>query len=734
MRGKLFAQRSAALAPFLAALARAPVRLRDAALAERDRWGLWLPVFLGGGIGLYFALPREPAGWAGVTALAAATLFLLLGRRQPLLLSLGIVLASLSLGFAVAQWRTTDVAAPVLQRDLGPVELTGRVVKVEQSASRVRLTLERLKIERLDPAATPASVRISSSGSAAGDLAPGDWVQGLVVLRPPPQPAAPGGYDFARRAWFERLGAVGFSLGAPKATNPPVESPQHAPRFEGWRLFWEGLRQDIAKRILAVLPGERGALAVALTVGKRDAIPPETLDAMRDSGLAHLLAISGLHIGLVAGTLFVALRMALALWPAVALRYPIKKWAAAAGLATAFVYLFLAGATIPTQRAFLMVGLVFLAVLLDRSAVSLRLVAWAAAAVLLIAPESLLSASFQMSFAAVVALVAGYEAYLERRARRDAAQARESGRALWYKPAAYFGGLALSSVIAIAATSVFAWYHFNRFAWVGLAANLAAVPLTAFLVMPLALVALMAMPFGLEAAPLWLMGQGLGLLIAVAKETASWPGAVQLLPALPAWGLVAITLGGLWLCLWRGPWRLIGLAVIAVGLSGVLWRAPPDLLITADGGLIAARGSGMGLALSPGRGQSFVREQWLRRAGQAEAAAWPPPGDWLSCDSAGCVYRRNGWTVALPQTPAALPEDCRRADLIVAPFPVPGGCRRLQDDPPRMIDRFDLWREGGHAVTLGEDGDLRIETVRQSRGTRPWTGDGPRTVDLREDQ
>ena len=724
MRGKFFSGAVTVLRPLPAVLAGTPARLRDAALAERDRWGLWLPVLLGGGIGLYFALPREPAGWTGAAALAAATLLLPLGRRRPPLLSLGIVLACLSLGFAVAQWRTADVAAPVLQRDLGPVELTGRVVKVEEGASRVRLTLDRLEIARLDPAATPARVRISSSGSAAGDLAPGDWARGLVVLRPPPQPAAPGGYDFARRAWFERLGGVGFSLGAPRAIDAPAVRSEAAPRFEGWRLFWEGLRQEIAERILAVLPGERGALAVALTVGKRDAIPPETLDAMRDSGLAHLLAISGLHIGLVAGTLYLVLRRALALWPAVALRYPIKKWAAAAGLATAFVYLFLAGATIPTQRAFLMVGLVFLAVLLDRSAVSLRLVAWAAAAVLLIAPESLLSASFQMSFAAVVALVAGYEAYLERRARRAATEARDAGRALWQRPVAYFGGLALSSVIAIAATSVFAWYHFNRFAWVGLAANLAAVPLTAFLVMPLALASLLAMPFGLEAAPLRLMGQGLGLLIAVAKETASWPGAVQLLPVLPAWGLVAVTLGGLWLCLWRGSWRFLGLAVIAVGLSGAVWRTPPDLLITADGGLIAARTPGTGLALSPGRGQNFVREQWLRRAGQAEAAAWPPPGDWLRCDPAGCVYRRNGWIVALPQTPAALPKDCRRADLIVAPFPVPRGCARLGDTPARVIDRFDLWREGGHAVTLGEEGDLRIETVRQSRGARPWTGEG----------
>lgn len=690
-------------------------------LAERDRWALWLPVALGAGIGLYFALPREPAGWIGPAGLGLAAAGIAAGRQRPVLLLLAAVAAAGAGGFAMAQFRTAWVAAPVLSRDLGPVELTGRILEIERGPSRTRLVLERLDVARLDPTATPARVRVSVSGSGADVLSPGDWVRGLVVLRPPPEPAAPGGYDFARRAWFERLGAVGFALGAPDRVEQPAGWPVERRTFESWRLFWEGLRQTIAARILAVLPGERGALAVALTVGKREAIPPDLLAAMRDSGLAHLLAISGLHIGLVAGAAFFGLRALLALWPAVALRHPIKKWAAAAGLVVALVYLFLAGATIPTQRAFMMVGLVFLAVLLDRSAVSLRLVAWAAAAVLLIAPESLLSASFQMSFAAVVALVAGYEAYAAWRARRDAAPAAETGRRLWERPAAYLGGVALSSVIAIAATGTYAWYHFNRMAWFGLAANLVAVPLTALFVMPAALIALLLMPFGLEAVPLWVMGQGLGLLIAVAYETASWPGAVQLLPALPTWGLVAVTLGGLWLCLWRRSWRLAGLAAVLLGLSGAAVRTPPDLLVSSDGGLIAARGPDGRLALSQTARNSFVWEQWLRRSAQTEPEPWPPPGGWLTCDSAGCVYRRFGWEVALARDAAALGEDCGRADLLIAPFPVPAACGRARDGPQRILDRYRLWRDGGHALTL-RDGSLTVETVRGDRGERPWTG------------
>jgi competence protein ComEC len=695
------------------------VWLLAAFAAERDRWALWLPVALGAGIGCYFSLPSEPPVWAGAAALAAAALLIALARGSPAALLLGVVLAAGASGFAVAQLRTAWVAAPVLQRDLGPVELTGRVLEVERGPARTRLVIERLSVGRLDPAATPARVRVSAAGQGAAAIAPGDWVSGLAVLRPPPEPAAPGGYDFARRAWFERLGAVGFALGAPQVVPQPAGWPLERRRFEGWTIFWEELRQTIAGRILAVLPDERGALAVALTVGKREAIPPDLLEAMRESGLAHLLAISGLHLGLVAGAVFLGLRSLLALWPAVALRRPIKKWAAGAGLLVALVYLFLAGATIPTQRAFMMVGLVFLAVLLDRSAVSLRLVAWAAAAVLLLAPESLLSASFQMSFAAVVALVSGYEAYAAWRARRDVRAGAEGGRSPWLRPATYLGGVALSSVIAIAATGTFAWYHFNRMAWFGLAANLVAVPLTALLIMPAALLALLAMPLGLEAVPLWLMGQGLGLLIRVARETASWPGAVQLLPALPAWGLVSVTLGGLWLCLWRRPWRFAGLLAIVAGLSGAVLRAPPDLLVSADGGLVAARGPDGRLALSQTARDSFVWEQWLRRSGQAEPDPWPPPGGWLTCDAAGCVYRRYGWEVALVADAAALGEDCGRADLVVAPFPVPAACGRARDGPQRVVDRYRLWRDGGHAFLLRPDG-LEMETVRGWRGERLW--------------
>ena len=390
---------------------------------------------------------------------------------------------------------------------------------------------------------------------------------------PPPRPAAPGAFDFARFAYFQGLGAVGFALGdarriAPSGQDGPPNESIDAPSGS-----MERLRYAIAERIRAALTGERGAVAVALITGFREGIPESVEQNMRDSGLAHLLAISGLHVGLVAGTVFLLVRGGCALVPAIALRWPIKKWAAVSAAAVAFGYLFLAGATEPTQRAFLMLLITVIGICLDRGSISMRLVAWAALFILLLSPESLLSVSFQLSFAAVTALVAVYETITARRewAANEPARVQSAGSRF----PRYALQLGLSSMIATLATAPFALYHFNRVAGYGLLANLAAVPLTAFVIMPLGLLAVFLMPLGLEAGPLYLMGQGIGAVLWVARQVASLPGAATLVPAFPHWGLVAVTLGGLWLCIWRGPWRWLGLAGFAAAAVASLRRRHP---------------------------------------------------------------------------------------------------------------------------------------------------------------
>ncbi len=688
--------------------------LLDRLEAERDRWALWLPVGFALGVGVYFGLDFEPPGWLGAAVLAGAAGLGLFGRKRPGLFVAALALGVAAAGFTAGQVRTATVAAPILEKRLGPVGLSGQVLDMEPRVKNYRIILHRLEIRPLSRDKVPEKVRVVGFGQPNG-IQPGDWIRLRAVLRPPPGPAAPGAYDFARRAFYERLGGVGFAIGrAIPAASPIGVGDGEASAVTAWRLWWTDLRLGIARRILAVLPGEAGAVAAALMTGERGAIPARVMQNMRDSGLAHLLAISGLHVGLVAGLLFIGLRALLALVPRLVLYYPVKKWAAVAAALGAAAYLLLTGATVPTQRAFLMVGLVLLAVVLDRSALTMRLVAWAAIVILALAPENLLSASFQMSFAAVTALIAAYEAARERRVRLFAE------RTLGTRVALYLGAVAFTSVIATLATTPFAVYHFNRIAWYGLVANLVAVPVTALWIMPWVIGAFLLLPFGAEAWALVPMGWGIDVVLAVAGRVAGWPGAVSMVPAMPTAGVVLIALGGTWLCLWRGAWRTIALVPMLAGLLTVPLNPPPDVLASGDGKLFAVRTADGEVLLSTARARRFEAELWRRRLGQAEAAAWPRTGEAaggrLRCDPLGCIYRTGGQVVALVQDGRALIDDCAEATVVISRVPVRRGqCRGKRV----VIDRFDLWRHGGHALWLAKDG-VRVETVHGRRGARPW--------------
>jgi competence protein ComEC len=542
---------------------------------------------------------------------------------------------------------------------------------------------------------------------------PGSRVRLRAALRPPSPPAAPGAFDFARQAWFQGLGGIGFAYGAPTLLPEVAQTGTGWPA--AWRLWWADLRQTVAQRIAGKLDGAAGGVAVALVTGQRGGIPEAVQDDMRNAGLAHLLAISGLHMGLVAGLLFFFLRAGLALLPGVALRYPIKKAAAGVAAAGAFVYLNLVGASIPAERAFLMVMIVLLAVLLDRRALSLRLVACAAAVILLVAPESLMTASFQMSFAAVTALIAAYEAWEWRRPIREAARG-PLGRI-----AGYVAGVAATSVIAMLATGPFAAFHFHRLALYGLPANLLAVPLTAFWIMPWAVLAVLLMPFGLEGLALAPMGWGIELLLAVAATVSDWPAAVLQVPPMPDWGLGLAVIGGLWLCLWRGRWRWAALPVILAGALSPLAFEPPSLLVSGDGRQVALRDPEGRLWVPSQRGSRFVLETWERQAYAAETVTWPKLGEAatrrLSCDPLGCLYTQDRLRAAILQDPRAADDDCGLADVVVSLEPLR---RQPCDGPAVVIDRFDLWRQGAHAVWL-DVGGITVRTVAQQQGARPWS-------------
>ncbi len=678
--------------------------------AERERLALWLPVAFAAGIGIYFSLAQEPAAWIAPAA-ASLSLAVAVGLRQRLAAVVtGVALAAVALGFATVQWRTQLVAAPVIERRLGPVEVEARLAVVEIRAEGRRLLLEHPRIEGMEAARTPTYVRLTVRRGAE-DLKAGDRVALRAVLLPPPAPAAPGAYDFQRQAWFDRLGGVGFVTG-----NIRRLQAEAAPT---WQQRLNAARQAMVERTLAALPGPAGAIAAALLTGEQGAIPPAVLEAMRDSGLAHLLSISGLHIGLVASLVFFAVRGGLALVPYVALRWSIKKWAAVAAFGAITFYMLFASPGVPTQRSWLMTSVVLFAILIDRTAITMRLVAWAAAVVLALKPESLLGPSFQMSFAAVVALIAMWEATRDRftMARGGAGMVRRA----WLGLVA----VGLTTLVAGFASAPYALYHFNRFAAFGVVANLIAVPITSLWVMPWAIVAFPLYLLGLESYALLPMGWGVEAILAVAQRVAAWGGAVALFPAMPAWGLATITIGGLWLCLWRTRWRLAGLPLILLGLLSIATQRAPDVLVSGDARLVAVRGADGLLQLSTTRTGRMTRETWLRRAGQDGALAWPATGTSadgrLSCDGAGCLYRAVGQVVAIVRETSALAEDCRTAHVVVALIPV----RRACPSAHTVIDRFALWREGGHAVWLEESGRIRVESVREARGQRPWVAAVP---------
>ncbi len=700
--------------------------------AERDRWPLWFPVALGIGIAVYFSLPFEPPLWLGPAGLgliiAGATLTRWQTEAPTPLFPLMLLFIAVALGFTAAQVRTITVAPTVLTTKSGPLWIEARVARVQLRSDGLRLILSDMQSSNDEGAPMPERVRIRFRGDQP-TVEAGDRIRARAVLLPPPAPAAPGAYDFQRQAFFAGLGAVGYALGPLMV----VEHDDHA-----FQNLIGRVRALLQNRINASLEGSTAALATALLTGERGAIDPAVMAAIRDSGLAHLLAISGLHIGLVAGVLFVGTRSLLALIAPLALRAPIKKWAAVVAILGAGGYALLAGATVPTQRAFLMIALVFIGVLLDRRGLSMRMVAWAATVILLLTPESLLTASFQLSFAAVTALIAVYETVSAHRSLKGNAQR------LPRRAGGYLAGVALTTVAASFATAPFVIHHFSRVAAFGLAANIIAVPITALWVMPLAVVAVMLMPFGLESLALVPMSWGLEAVTAVATAVAGWPGAVTFLAPLPNWGIAAVTFGGLWLCLWRRPWRWLGTAGLAAGLVSAATTAPPDILIDDQGELMAVRTAAGGLAVSVLRSGRFRRELWTVRHGRGYDPELWPEGTFsrdgrLACDPLGCLYRARGQVVAFIRRPEAALEDCALADLIVVTMVrLPPQCAR----GPIVIDHFDLKRGGVHAVWLTPEA-VRIETVNGLRGQRPWvlrdmpsprrprTGSAERSADMR---
>lgn len=685
--------------------------------ADAGRLFFWWPVAFGSGSGIYFGLsvepPAAPAAILAAGLLAVAVRLRIRGRAVPAAVMLAGLFAA---GFHAADRAVDAAAAPRLDRERTAI-VTGVVETVEDRGPRGRRVL--VRVTALDPpprGGLPVRVRLTLRGE--GVPGPGEPIRVRARLAPPQAPLYPGGYDFARTAWFERVGAVGYGLGAAEAG---VEAPPPS-GLDAAAAAVERFRTGVSARIRAVLPGDEGAIAAALTVGDRGSIDPETDEAMRISGLSHILSISGLHMAIVAACLFGGLRAVAAAVPWIALSLPVKSIAAAVALLGTLAYMVVAGSSLPTQRSAVMIAVALIAVMAGRQPISLRSVALAALVVLAVQPQAVVDPGAQMSFAAVTALVAGFEAVM--RARRDGDPGevnpvlRLLGR-LWR----WLLLSLLSSLVAGLATAPIALYVFGRSAPFGLVANLASTPVVGFVVMPAGVLAALAMPFGLDAWPLRVMGAGIAAMVDIAEAVAAATPSGGTLGRPDGAGILTIMAGGIWLCLWAGPQRHLGWPAILVGAVLAMPGDPPDLVVSAGGGRLLY-GGGANPPVILGRPSDFEARIWLAAIGDPR-----DPGDaslqaGVRCDPDACILPVDAGSrpgadsrpgaaapldaeatvspgpAAVPPPPAAMPAGDRApppatpapTNLSAARSSVDGQAGRPGDDPASSERR---WKGSG---------------------------------------
>jgi competence protein ComEC len=668
---------------------------------ERGQLPIWLVAGFGAGIACWFVL-GEPKAWAAVVCLGAAMAIAGFtfegGRLERAIGWLGLALA---LGCAVIWARAEWVSAPRLQKPT-VATFTARIERVEPLPARgdLRLTLRPVGGE------LPTRVRVSlKSDKARPGIAAGATLRIRARLAPPPPMALPGTHDFARDAWFKGLGAVGRALGDVEVIVPAEPSGL------------DSVRERLGGHIRDQLPGSSGSIASALATGDQGAVTDEDAEAMRRSGLAHLLSVSGLHIAAVVGAAMLLTLKLLALSERLALRFNLVLVSAGVGAIAGIAYTLLTGAQVPTVRSCIAALLVLGGLALGRDAISLRLVAVGALIVLLFRPEALAGPSFQFSFAAVTAIIALHSSAWGRRLlmRRDEGPLARVGRTLM--------GMILTGLAVEIALMPFALYHFHKAGLFGVAANLVAIPLTTFVIMPLEAAALSFDVAGLGKPFWWAAGLALDGLIWIAHEVASARGAVATLPSMPRWAFGLMVLGGLWLCVWTSRSRLLGLAPFAIGAFAASMSSAPDLLVTGDGRHLAiVSPDGMPMMLRD-RSGDFMRDLMSEASGFDEEPGLLAAAPYSSCSRDACIstVRKDGREFRVLATRTAtriewqsLVKACSEVDIAVSDRWLPRSCK------PRWLklDRKALEQTGGIAIYL--DAVPRVETVAERLGSHPW--------------
>ena len=679
---------------------------------------LWLPVAAIGGVLLYLVADREPVLWLPLLLGFVAAVAAWMVRGHPLGSALSLGALALVVGFVSAELRTRAVATPMLDR-VRIVRIAGRVDEVDLRPSGARFVLTVTDPGDLAPA--PRRVRLTAR--RVDDLAAGASVSLTARLLPPSGAVLPGGYDFARDAYFSGIGAVGSVLGRVRAAPEPASG--------GWRArilaAIDRARNDLAARVDAVVgDDDTGAIAAAMVTGKRDLLSAGGREIIREAGIFHIITIAGVQMTLVAGLIFGLVRRALALSATLALTRPIKAWAAAVAILGAVAYDIGTGSRVGTQRALFMTLVMLGAVIAGRRALTMRNLAFAALAVVAIEPEQVAGASFQLSFAAVAALIAVQEARLRRLPDDPLAEPapRQAPVPPWRHRLRHAGSKVLhlltATVFATAATAPFMAAEFHELSPYVFIGNPLTLAMIEFFAVPGALLGTALYPLGLDA-PVWhWVGFGIRTVMAVARILADAPHATVHLRAFAPWALPCFALAFLNLVIWRtGMLRLVALPLFGLGLVGAMAGAAPDAIVAPTGAAVAIRAPDgqLGTLGKPG---GFTAEQWLRADGDPRDAD-DPKGAKLAlpaarCDKLACVAPLpGGGFLSLVIDPAAFAEDCRRAAVIVTALAAPRVCPAAT-----VIDRISLATSGALALKRNGDG-WAVDKARPVGEDRPWS-------------
>ncbi len=672
---------------------------------ERDQLMLWSPVAIGCGVASWFALANE-SWWIAfiLMCVGIAVMSRILGSETRWMRSMFWFSMLAALGCALIWFRSWSVAAPVLEKPI-VTRFHAEIENVEIIAARDQV---RLLLDTQGKQGLPPRVRVNLSLDKMDEkLRPGAIIKLRARLMPPAQAALPGAYDFSRRAWFMGLGATGQVLGDVKIT-------QSAEPF----FAFDDIRGSLSDHIQSQMTGGAGAIAATLATGDRGAIAEEDAEAMRRSGLAHLLSISGLHVTAVVGATYLFVLKLLALFPSLALRFRLPIVAAGFAAAAALGYTLLTGAQVPTIRACVAALLVLIALMMGRSAITLRMVAAGALFVLILWPESLVGPSFQLSFAAVTAIIALHEHPRVKAlvAKRDESVGKRTGRFVF--------ALFLTGLVVEIALMPIALFHFHKAGVYGALANIIAIPLTTFIIMPLEALALMLDSVGLGGPIWWLCEKMLLSLIGLAHFVSSSPGAVTMLPTFSKAAFALTIAGGLWLCIWKQKWRYLGFVPVTIGAIWIFGTRAPDVYITGDGRHVAVRSEAGDLAMLRTRSGDFIRGIILENAGVDGEAEAIDQWSNANCNTDSCTITVDTadrkWVILATRSshyiPAiALSAACRRADIVISERRLPKSCE------PRWIkaDRTMLGQTGGMTINLEK---LKISTVRQWSGQHQWTG------------